>query len=145
MLAEQLAIPPEDTAHLTLAAALHVLPAAFPETEDGAGDTCEFSASSLLAAGSALRRIAPPEVASLAGEACERWDGSGLPNRLLGEEATIGGRVLAAVCAFDHASAAGLEPGLDVVRTASGTAFDPVVVAELIHLFRQPWQQRQAA
>ncbi len=145
MLADQLAIPADETEHLTLAAALHVLPAAFPADEDGSAEACAFPTTSLIAAYAAFARIAPPEVARIAAESFERWDGSGLPNRLVGEQVSISGRVVAAVCAFDHASVAGLEPGLDVVRAGSATLFDPVVVAELIHLFRQPWQQRQAA
>jgi hypothetical protein len=53
--------------------------------------------------------------------------------------------ILATVCRFDHASAAGLEDGLQFIREGSGTAFDPVVVAEVIHRFREPWQSRLAA
>ena len=46
---------------------------------------------------------------------------------------------------FGALLAAGLAAGLDAIRAGSGEAFDPVVAAELIHLFREPWQLQVAA
>lgn len=145
LLAEQLAVVADEIPNLTLAAALHVLPVAFPPAEDAAYEGCDFQTSSLEAACAVLARTAPPEVAAIAAEANERWDGAGLPRRLSREEASIGARIIAAACLFDHASIRGLEEGLEAVRAASGSALDPVVAAELLHLFKQPWQLRIAA
>lgn len=145
MLAEQLALLPAETADVSLAALVHVLPAAFPEVEDATFVNCEFSLSSLSSAIAVLERSAPAGVARLAAEVCERWDGTGRPNRLAGEGISMGGRVLAAACLFDHASTTNLEAGIELVRSQSGKSFDPVVASELIHLFREPWQRQVAA
>jgi hypothetical protein len=145
MLAEQLALLPEESGEVALAALVHVLPSAFPEDEDGEASNCAFGLSAIAAATGILERSAPAGIARIASEANEKWDGTGRPNRLTGEAITMGGRILAAACAFDHASMADLESGLELVRRESGSAFDPVVAAELIHLFREPWQRRVAA
>ena len=145
LLSGQFAIPPEEVPDLVLAAALHVLPAAFADADDPSPERCQFAPAAVAAALVLLRRVAPPVAARIAGEAGERWDGSGIPARLLGEQCSIGGRILAVVCRFDHESNLGLEPGLGALRAASGTAFDPVVVSELVHLFREPWPLRPAA
>lgn len=145
MLAERLALLPAEAADVSLAALVHVLPAAFPEVEDATFVNCEFSLTSLSSAISVLGRSAPAEVARMASEVCERWDGTGRPNRLASESISMGGRILAAACAFDHASTTNLEAGIERVRAQSGKSFDPVVVSELIHLFREPWQRQVAA
>jgi len=145
MLRDHLALRTEEADHLRLAATLHVLPVAFPTTEDSKPANCEFEPGAIHAASAKLRRLAPEESVLFASEVCERWDGAGGPNLLATEEISLGGRILATVCRFDHASAAGLEDGLRFIREGSGTAFDPVVVAEVIHLFREPWQSRVAA
>ncbi|MBK9344669.1 MAG: hypothetical protein IPN07_16905 [Dehalococcoidia bacterium] len=145
MVAEQLGFRPEETADATLAAVLHVLPAAFPEHEDGEGAGCDFSGGAIATARALLERSAPADVAQGAAEVRERWDGKGRPASLSREAISALGRVTATVCAFDHASAAGLAAGLDAIRAGSGEAFDPVVAAELIHLFREPWQLQVAA
>gem|GEM_PF-6578474 len=145
LLAEQLALSPDEAPYIGLAAAVHVLPVAFPASEDDVVEGCGFTSEALVAAWAALARTAPPEVVQMVGELRERWDGGGLPAKLAREDISMGGRLLAAVCAFDHASAGGLEAGLQAIRDGSGSAFDPVVAAEILHLFRQPWQQRLAA
>ena len=145
MLRDQLVLQPEEAEHLGMAAALHVLPAAFPAIEEANHANCDFELGALEAALAHLRRLAPEEAVRMASEVCERWDGEGRPGRLAGEQCSLGGRMLAAVCRFDHASAEGLEAGLEFIRTGSGSAFDPVVVAEIVHLFKQPWQQQVAA
>lgn len=144
-LAEQVALSAEETAALALASIVHVLPAAFPESEDNNITGCCFGVTAIISATSVLARVAPEDVVRVAAEANERWDGSGRPGRLMGEGISMGGRILAAACRFDHASASGLEPGLMLVRQESGLALDPVVAAELIHLFREPWQRQVAA
>ena len=144
-LAEQLALSPEETSALALASIVHVLPAAFPEAEDSETAACSFGVHAITSATAILERSAPADVARIAAEANERWDGTGRPGRLVGENISMGGRILAAACQFDHASLTGLEAGLKMVRKESGSAFDPVVAAELVHLFREPWQRQVAA
>lgn len=145
LLAEQLALQAAEAADLVLAGALHVLPAAFPENEDARQEGCAFSAPAIAAATAVLGRTAPAGAAQTAMEVRERWDGSGVPGRLAGEQCSLGGRILAAICAFDHASGEGLERGLEALRQGSGSAFDPVVVSEVLYLFREPWQSKVAA
>ncbi|MGE0601286.1 MAG: HD-GYP domain-containing protein [Dehalococcoidia bacterium] len=144
-LAEQLVLSQEEARALALASIVHVLPGAFPEAEDTEAVGCAFGVTAITSAIAVLERVAPADVVRVAGEANERWDGSGRPGRLVGEGISMGGRILAAACQFDHESSAGLEAALNKVRRESGTAFDPVVAAELIHLFREPWQKQVAA
>lgn len=65
----------------------------------------------------------------------EKWDGSGYPNGLKGEEIPIGARILAAVDCLDalatdrqYRRALPLDEAMKVVQKESGTAFDPRVV-----------------
>lgn len=139
---DQLAVRPESMDDLVLAALAHVTPAAF-ETADGA---CPgYSPEALNHAGAAVSRAGHAEAAMILAQVGERWDGRGKPNGLLGEAASLRGRILATACAFDLASRTGLEDGLAAIREGSGSVYDPVVAAELLHLFREPWQLRQAA
>ena len=144
LLAEQLALPPEETEDLTITAVLHVLPVRFGGNDDGEWP-CAHSPWALAATASVISGAVCEEAGRMLAECRERWDGEGLPAALLREESCIGARVLAAVCAFDRASAAGLEEGLGLMRAGSASEFDPVVVGELLHLFRQPWPLQQAA
>ncbi|MBK7725416.1 MAG: hypothetical protein IPI33_09330 [Dehalococcoidia bacterium] len=144
MVAEQLGFRPEETADATLAAVLHVLPAAFPSTKTGRSGMrlqrwrdCDRTSASSNGAPRRTWHGAPRRSESVG-------TGKGA-RRVSREEIPALGRVTATVCAFDHASAAGLAAGLDAIRAGSGEAFDPVVAAELIHLFREPWQLQVAA
>ena len=65
----------------------------------------------------------------------EKWDGSGYPHGLKGEEIPIGARILAAVDCLDalatdrqYRRALPLDDAMKVVQKESGTAFDPRVV-----------------
>jgi putative two-component system response regulator len=65
----------------------------------------------------------------------ERWDGSGYPRGLCGEEIPIEGRVTAVVDVFDavthdrvYRPAMPVERALDIVRSGRGSHFDPLVV-----------------
>ena len=66
----------------------------------------------------------------------ERWDGSGYPAGLVGEEASVFARIAAVADAFDamtsrryHAPAAPVPVAAEIVRSGAGTDFDPEVVA----------------
>ena len=65
----------------------------------------------------------------------ERWDGSGYPRALVGEEISLFARIAAVADVFNavtseryHAPAAPPEEGVEIVRAGAGTAFDPAVV-----------------
>lgn len=71
----------------------------------------------------------------------ERWDGSGYPRRLAGEQISLGGRILAAVDAFDALTSrrAYREPltpreTIELLSNSSGSHLDPTVVAALRRL-----------
>jgi putative nucleotidyltransferase with HDIG domain len=65
----------------------------------------------------------------------EKWDGSGYPSGLRGEEIPLGARILAAVDCLDalasdrqYRRALPLEKAMEIVVSESGTSFDPRVV-----------------
>jgi HD-GYP domain-containing protein (c-di-GMP phosphodiesterase class II) len=65
----------------------------------------------------------------------ERWDGSGYPSGLVGEEISIFPRIAAVAdvfCAVTserfYARALPRQEGIELIRTGSGSAFDPMVV-----------------
>ncbi len=63
-----------------------------------------------------------------------RWDGRGVPGGLAGDELALSARVsqVADACEVIHRTA-GPQAAVDVVRSRSGTQFDPAVVALLEH------------
>jgi putative two-component system response regulator len=68
----------------------------------------------------------------------ERWDGSGYPRQLAGEQISLGGRILAAVDAFDALTSrrAYREPltpqeTIDLLSSTAGAHLDPTVVEVL--------------
>ena len=68
----------------------------------------------------------------------EKWDGSGYPNGLKGDDIPIGARILAVVDCLDalasdrqYRRALPLDEAMKVVQSESGKAFDPRVVAAL--------------
>jgi putative nucleotidyltransferase with HDIG domain len=78
----------------------------------------------------------------------ERWDGSGYPDKLAGEEIPLGARIIAVADAFDamtsdrvYRAALSPEVAFSELRKGAGTQFDP----QLVDLFQIAWiaQQRQ--
>jgi diguanylate cyclase (GGDEF)-like protein/putative nucleotidyltransferase with HDIG domain len=74
----------------------------------------------------------------------EKYDGTGYPDGLSGEQIPIGARILSAVDCLDalasnrqYRTAMKLEDAMQIVRDESGKAFDPQVVAILDHRFRE--------
>ncbi len=68
----------------------------------------------------------------------EKWDGTGYPSGLKGQEIPIGARILAAVDCLDalasdrqYRKALPLAEAMDIVRSESGKSFDPQVVEVL--------------
>lgn len=73
----------------------------------------------------------------------ERWDGSGYPNGLVGEEIPPFARIAAVAdvfCAVTserfHASAMPRHEGVELIRAGSGSAFDPAVVEAFLDVAR---------
>jgi diguanylate cyclase (GGDEF)-like protein/putative nucleotidyltransferase with HDIG domain len=83
-----------------------------------------------------LERVAfPYPVAPIVRAHHERWDGSGYPDGLVGEQIPIGGRILAAVDCLDalashrqYRNALPLAEAMAKLKERSGTWFDPRVV-----------------
>jgi diguanylate cyclase (GGDEF)-like protein/putative nucleotidyltransferase with HDIG domain len=74
----------------------------------------------------------------------EKWDGSGYPHGLKGEEIPVGARILSAVDCLDalasdrqYRSALPLEAAMEMIRKQAGTAFDPRVVHVLERRYRE--------
>jgi putative nucleotidyltransferase with HDIG domain len=74
----------------------------------------------------------------------EKWDGSGYPNGLVGEQIPIGARILSAVDCLDalasdrqYRKALPLDDAMAKVVKESGTSFDPKVVAILHRRYRE--------
>jgi putative two-component system response regulator len=69
----------------------------------------------------------------------ERWDGTGYPQGLAGEEIPIEGRITAVADVFDallsdrcYRSALSVDDAVEVIREGRGSHFDPQVVDELL-------------
>ncbi len=100
------------------------------------------------------------EVCRYVAEHHERWDGTGYPLRLEGEEITPAGRILCVVEVFDSLSTRRsykdpweLPKTMDFFESQSGRAFDPAVVDSFLSLLEvhgeewlaEPQRDRQAA
>jgi response regulator RpfG family c-di-GMP phosphodiesterase len=74
----------------------------------------------------------------------ERWDGSGYPGALVGEEIGLFPRIAAVADVFGavtsdrfYAHALPRHEGIELIRTGSGTAFDPSVVEAFLDVARR--------
>jgi diguanylate cyclase (GGDEF)-like protein len=84
----------------------------------------------ILAVAPALRKIG-----KLVRYSHERWDGTGYPDQLKGDEIPLGARIIAVCDAFDamttdrpYQPSVPLDDALDELRRCAGTQFDPNVV-----------------
>ena len=84
----------------------------------------------ILSVAPALRKIG-----KLVRYSHERWDGTGYPDKLSGEEIPLGARIIAVCDAFDamttdrpYQPAVSLDEALGELRRCAGTQFDPTVV-----------------
>jgi diguanylate cyclase (GGDEF)-like protein/putative nucleotidyltransferase with HDIG domain len=92
-----------------------------------------------------LQRVAfPYPVAPIVRSHHERWDGTGYPDGLKGENIPRGARVLAAVDCLDalashrqYRNAISLDSAMDKVESMAGSAFDPKIVEALKQHYRQ--------
>jgi len=98
-----------------------------------------------------LERVAfPYPVAPIVRSHHERWDGTGYPEGLAGENIPIGARILAAVDCLDalashrqYRQALPLSEAMDKVKEKSGTWFDPQVVDILLKSYIDLERQAQ--
>ena len=74
----------------------------------------------------------------------ENWDGTGYPDRLVGEAIPLGARILSVVDCFDaltsdrpYRRALSTEAALDILRERSGTMYDPAVVEKFVETYPQ--------
>jgi HD-GYP domain-containing protein (c-di-GMP phosphodiesterase class II) len=77
----------------------------------------------------------------------ERWDGTGYPDRLRGEEIPLGARIIAVADAFDamtsdrvYRRALPVDVALTELRKGSGSQFDP----QIVELFERAIGRRTA-
>jgi diguanylate cyclase (GGDEF)-like protein len=84
-------------------------------------------------------------VAPLVRAARERYDGTGYPDRLAGEDIPLGARIIAACAALaamtsdrPYADRLDTTAALDELNRAAGTQFDPQIVAALRQVLLQP-------
>jgi putative nucleotidyltransferase with HDIG domain len=95
-----------------------------------------------------VRKLRLPEGAALVvAQHHERWDGTGYPGRLVGEEISLPARVFSVIDAFDaitsdrvYRSGAPYEEALRRITAASGTQFDPRVVAAFTRVPAIDWE-----
>ncbi|MCX6545772.1 MAG: response regulator [Acidobacteria bacterium] len=86
--------------------------------------------------------------ADLVRSAYERFDGTGYPWGLKGEEIPLGARIIAAADAFDamthqrlHRDARALPEALFEIQRCRGTQFDPIVVDALLKVASLHWHR----
>jgi two-component system cell cycle response regulator len=147
-----LALPDEEVRNVRLAAELHdVGKVAVPDSilrKPGPLDESEWEfirrhtliGERIIAAAPALETVA-----RLVRSSHERWDGSGYPDALAGEQIPLGSRIVAVADAFDAMTARRpyCEPrnaadALDELRRCAASQFDPVVV----EAFAAAWADR---
>jgi putative nucleotidyltransferase with HDIG domain len=78
----------------------------------------------------------------------ERWDGTGYPDRLRGEQIPLGARIFAVVDAFDamttdrtYRSARPFGEAVEEIRGCAGTQFDPKVVEAFLTIPEARWAE----
>ncbi len=77
----------------------------------------------------------------------EKWDGSGYPAGLRGEEIDIGARIFSVVDAFDamvsdrvYRKGCSYESAVEELERFAGTQFDPVIVEAFKHVPKEDWE-----
>lgn len=157
-IAKEMSLPNDEVEALRAAALLHDIgKLAVPEqiiSKPGRLTPEEFERMKVhpLVGAEILERVAfPYSVAPIVRSHHERWDGSGYPDGLRGEEIPIGARILAVVDCLDAlASHRQYRPALPLtaamagVKERAGTWFDPRVVEILDRRFVELEQMAQA-
>ena len=150
-IAKDLGFAPEEIEALRAAALLHDIgKLAVPEhiiNKPGRLTPEEFEKMKIhpIVGSEILDRVAfPYPVAPVVRSHHERWDGTGYPDGLRGEEIPRGARVLSAVDCLDalashrqYRNALPLHEAMEKVKSLSGTWFDPAVVEILYRRYRE--------
>jgi PAS domain S-box-containing protein len=141
------AAPLHDVGKLAISDTILLKPGKLSELEYEVMKTHAARGARLLASGDApVLRLA----ADIAASHHERWDGSGYPNGLAGEDIPLAGRIVAVADVFDaltndrpYKHAWPLEQAVEEIRRGAGTQFDPAVVDAFlaIHAQREPAAQ----
>jgi len=140
--AKELGFPEDEIEALRAAALLHDIgKLAIPEhiiNKPGQLTPEEFEKMKIhtLVGAEILERVAfPYPVAPIVRSHHERWDGTGYPDGLKGEQIPMGARVLAAVDCLDamsshrqYQNAVSLDAAMEKVASMSGSAFEPRIV-----------------
>src|ERR1700686_3557388 len=140
--AKELGFPEDEIEALRAAALLHDIgKLAIPEhiiNKPGHLTPEEFEKMKIhtMVGAEILERVAfPYPVAPIVRSHHERWDGTGYPDGLKGEQIPVGARVLAAVDCLDamsshrqYQNAMSLDAAMEKVASMSGTAFEPRIV-----------------
>src|SRR6266446_5443926 len=143
--AKEMGFPEDEIEALRAAALLHDIgKLAIPEhiiNKPGRLTPEEFEKMKIhtLVGAEILERVAfPYPVAPIVRSHHERWDGTGYPDGLKGEQIPMGARVLAAVDCLDalashrqYQNAVSLDAAMEKVASMSGSAFEPRIVEVL--------------
>ncbi len=149
--AKKLNLPGDELEALRAAALLHDIgKLAVPEhiiSKPGRLTPEEFEKMKIhpIVGGEILERVHfPYPVVPIVRSHHERWDGTGYPNGLKGEEIPMGARILAAVDCLDalatdrqYRKALALDDAMKWVAEQAGKAYDPQVVAVLKEHYKQ--------
>jgi HD-GYP domain-containing protein (c-di-GMP phosphodiesterase class II) len=146
LVGDEFRLPPEDLFELELVAILHdigklavpsaILDLARPlnSRERAVVRAHTIRGAEILAEIAGLAHLAPLVRASH-----ERWDGTGYPDRLFGEQIPLPSRIVFTVDAFDamtndrpYRRALGRREGRRRIASGAGTAFDPRVARALL-------------
>ncbi len=87
----------------------------------------------------------------IAGSHHERWDGTGYPNGLAGEEIPVAGRIMAIADVYDalttkrvYKDAISHEKAIQIMLEGKGTHFDPVMIEALLEVEPRFYEVAQA-
>ena len=136
------AAPLHDLGKLALPASLLAKPGPFTaEERRQMQDHAELGHALLAGTGDELLDLA----ATIAWTHHERWDGSGYPRRLRGDQTPIAGRIVGVATVFDaltservYRRALPLAEALQVIRGGSDSDFDPAVAGALVAVITEP-------
>jgi putative nucleotidyltransferase with HDIG domain len=83
-------------------------------------------------------------IPAIAGAHHEKWDGTGYPNQLAGDDIPFGGRIMALGDVFDaitskrdYREAMPLPQALDIIRKGSGSHFDPALAQAFVRMIEE--------
>ena len=79
----------------------------------------------------------------------EKWNGTGYPNGLRGEDIPLSARIMAVADVFDalvaeriYKKAMPYEKAMEIILDGAGTSFDPVIVEAFSHIARELYDKR---